>query len=133
MTISPGTSETFDITFSPASLGSKVGSLIIQSNDDNNGFFVLNTAGEGVDVLPNQIMISQYYDGFGGNDNWIEVTNISGGPLDADTFFLALYDENSARVGIIENQAPNANIAIPAMTNGETLLFRNVGFAVICN
>ncbi len=33
LTIPAGGSEVFDITFSPASLGAKVGSLIINSND----------------------------------------------------------------------------------------------------
>ncbi|MCP4883792.1 MAG: choice-of-anchor D domain-containing protein, partial [Flavobacteriales bacterium] len=127
LTIPAGGSETFDVTFNALSEGVKSGSLVIISNDVDlsDQIFVLLLSAEGVTVLPNQLMISQYYDGFNAGDKWIEVTNISGSDLPADSYFLALYDQTTARAGIIDSQAPDQSTAIPAMVAGEVLLFRN--------
>ncbi len=131
LTIPPGGSETIDVSFDPATFGdNKSGSIVIGSNDADTAVFVLNLLGDAVEVLSNQIMISQYYHGFGGNDNWIEVTNISGAPIAADTYFLALYDQSLARAGVIENSAPSEISPIPALAIGETVLFRNPSAAV---
>ena len=63
----------------------------VSTDRTDTAIFVVSLAGQGVDVLQDQIMISQYYDGFNPADKWIEVTNISGTDLPADTYFLALY------------------------------------------
>ena len=130
LTIAPGGSESFDVTFNPSTLGSKTGSVIIQSNDADTSIFVLVFAGESVEVLSNQIMISQYYHGFSGSDNWVEVSNISGGTLPAGTYFLNLFDEGVARDGLIQTSAPTASIAIPELGVGETILFKNAAATV---
>ena len=125
LTITPNSSETFEISFDPSTLGSKAGSILIQSNSVSDTFFILNVKGESVEVLSNQIMISQYYQGFSGTDNWIEVTNISPSPIAAGTYYLSLYDHTIARAGLIETSIPTESEAIPALAVGETVLFRN--------
>lgn len=125
LSIAAGASETFDVTFNPSELDNLAATILILSDAANNNTFIMNVAGEGVAVLPNQIMISQYYDGFTSTDDWIEVVNISGADIPADTYFLALYNEEAARAGLIENQAPNQNTPIPALAAGETILFKN--------
>ena len=106
LVIAAGGSESFEVTFNPTSLGAKTGSVLIQSDDPDAGIFVLNLKGEAVSVLSNQIMITQYYEGFGPNDNWIEVKNISGQAIPANTYYLALFDQDVARAGVIETSAP---------------------------
>ncbi len=125
LTIGANSSETFEVSFDPSTLGSKAGSILIQSNSPTIPFFVINLKGESVEVLSNQIMISQYYQGFSGSDNWIEVTNISGSPILAGTYYLSLFDNTIARAGLIETSIPTQSDAIPALAVGETVLFRN--------
>ncbi|MEL4455472.1 hypothetical protein, partial [Lutimonas vermicola] len=98
-------------------------SLAAQPSFDN-----LIAKGWSIDVGPpteNEIMISQYYHGFGGNDQWIEVTNISNEVIPAGKYYLALFEDDIARTGIIETAVPSQNTLIPSMAAGETLLFRN--------
>ncbi len=125
MVIAAGGSESFEVTFNPTTLGTKSGSVLIQSDDADASIFVLNLKGEAVNVLSNQIMITQYYEGFGANDRWVEVKNISGQAIPANTYFLALFDQDAARTGIIETVVPTQNTPIPALTIGQTILFRN--------
>ena len=114
-TIIPGGgSVTFDVVFNPTALGNNIaGSVIILSSDPDSGFFVMNLVGDAVTVLSNQIMISQYYQGFGPNDNWIEVINISDQTIPAGTFSLNLFRDDIARVGIIETSLPSESASNP--------------------
>ena len=130
-TIPGGTSITFDVVFNPTVLGNNIGgSILILSSDPDSGFFVMNLVGDAVAVLSNQIMITQYYEGFVPNDRWIEVKNISGAPIGADTYYLALFNQALARAGVIEGSAPTSSIAIPALAADETILYKNVSAAL---
>ncbi len=133
-TIIPGGgSVTFDVVFNPTALGNNIaGSVIILSSDPDSGFFVMNLVGDAVTVLSNQIMISQYYQGFGPNDNWIEVINISDQTIPAGTFSLNLFRDDIARVGIIETSLPSESAVIPELGPGDAVLFRN-GLALLPN
>ena len=121
LTIPPGGSETFDVSFNAVSEGVKNGSIIIQNNDIDvsDAVFVLVLSGEGVTVLPNQIMITQYYNGAEGS-NWIEVVNISESILTGDSYFLSLYNQGSNL-----NSAPDEFESIPELDPGELVLFSN--------
>ncbi len=81
-----------------------------------------------IDVGPptdSDIMITQYYHGFGGNDKWVEISNISNEIIPAGKYYLVLFDDDVARTGVIESATPSENTPIPAMDPGETLLFWN--------
>ena len=130
LTIPAGGSESFEVTFNPVALGVFTGSILIQTNDPDIAAFVLNMTGEAVQVLSNQIMITQYYEGFGPNDRWIEVKNISGSAIGADTYYLALFNQTLARAGVIDVSVPTSSIAIPALSVDETILFRNASAAL---
>ncbi|MFD1316858.1 choice-of-anchor D domain-containing protein [Namhaeicola litoreus] len=130
LNIPVGGTETFQVTFNPLSLGSFTGSVLISSNDPSDPFFVMNIAGQAVQVLSNQIMISQYYQGFGPNDNWVEVINISDETIPAGAFYLALFNDAVARVGVIETSNPTASELIPELAPGDAILFRN-GSAIL--
>ncbi len=65
------------------------------------------------------LLITQYYEGTG-NNQWIEVKNITSNPIAANTYNLALYTSAPA-TGV----APTQFIAIEAMAAGEVRLYKN--------
>ena len=120
--IAPGGQITFDVVFFPTTDGVYEAIVNIENSDDTPYHYRIT--GEAVDVLiGGDIMITQYYSGFSGNDNWIEIKNISGAPIGSGTYFLAMYDQD--RIPNIEVSAPNEVQSIPFMTTGAVLLFKN--------
>ena len=47
-TVAAGSSTTFGLTFTPGASGSRSGTLVLASNDPNNGIFTVNLSGSGV-------------------------------------------------------------------------------------
>jgi len=124
--IAPGGQITFEVVFTPTGFTDYDAVVSINSSDNEENPFEFIVAGVGTEpVVTGDIMISQYYHGFSGVDNWIEVTNISSNLIPANTYFLALFDETLAREGVIEISAPSASTSIPELAAGETVLFRN--------
>jgi len=77
-------------------------------------------------VNTSPLLITQYYEGMGDNQ-WIEVKNISLTPIVADDYNLVLYPDVSTPLGIIDVTipAPNHSISIGAMTPGQVRLYKN--------
>ena len=123
--IAEGSSFDFDVTFSPLISGNFSAAVQISHSDtDESTPFTFRVTGQGVEnILLEEIMISQYYSGFNSNDKWIEVKNISGAPIAANTYYLALYSH--VDIPNISTVSPTQNTAIPAMGVDEVLLFRS--------
>ena len=122
--IAEGSSFDFDVTFSPLSSGIYSAAVQISHSDiDETSPYSFRVTGEGI-VAPAEVMITQYYEG-ANNDKWIEVRNISGNSIPANTYYLALYDQSSARAGIIDINSPTQSEPIPALGVNQTVLFRN--------
>ena len=117
-----GASESFEVSFNPNSLGSFNGSILIQNNDPNASFFIMNVSGKAQQLPNNQIMITQYYEG-STNSKWIEVINLSGSTIPAGTYFLAMYDQT--KIPNIVTQVPTDFQEIPALAAGQVVLFSN--------
>lgn len=127
--IVPGGSITFDVDFAPTSTGNYTGAVQIDNSDSDPNPFQYNIAGQGADnVVTGDIMITQYYEGTGSNDQWIEIKNISGGPIAASTYYLCLYDDSKLPVTGLDS--PTANVAIPAMVADQVVLFQNIAAAL---
>jgi hypothetical protein len=123
--IAEGSSFDFDVTFSPLVSGNFGAAVqITHSDTDEISPFIFRVSGQGVEnILLEEIMITQYYSGFSSNDKWIEVKNISGAPIAANTYYLALYSH--VDIPNISTVSPTQNTAIPAMGVDEVLLFRS--------
>ena len=67
------------------------------------------------------IMISQYYEG-SGNNKWVEIKNISGTIIPANSFYLAVYNKGSIEQPL--TGVPSKSILIPAMTENEVIRFK---------
>ena len=121
-TILSGASESFEVSFNPNALGSFNGSILIQNNDPNSSFFIMNVSGKAQQLPNNQIMITQYYEG-STNSKWIEVINLSGSTIPAGTYFLAMYDQT--KIPNIVTQVPTDFQEIPELATGQVVLFSN--------
>lgn len=75
------------------------------------------------DIGANQIMITQYYSG-NAVSRYLEIKNISGDPIPASTYYLALYRD--APITNIENARPDVVESIQAMNIDEVFLFKSV-------
>ena len=126
--ILPGNNLTFNVDFTPTSAGTFNGSIQIDNSETSEDPFQFSITGEGITAaISNDIMITQYYEGIS-NSKWVEIKNISGGTIPANTYYLALY--NDSDLPNITTLAPTANESIPEMANGEVLLFRNAAATV---
>ncbi len=115
----------FDVTFLPLALGTFSAQVeIFHSDSDTTTPFKFRITGKGIDP-PAALMITQYYKAFGGSDNWVEIKNISGAPIAAGAYYLALFNQNIARQGLIGTSSPTSSVAIPALSVDETLLFKD--------
>ena len=115
----------FDVTFSPLALGTFSAQVeIFHSDIDTTTPFKFRITGKGIDP-PAALMITQYYKAFGGSDNWVEIKNISGAPIAAGDYYLALFNQDIARQGLIGTSSPTSSVAIPALSVDETLLFKD--------
>ena len=123
--IAPGSFMTFDVVFTPGTVGNYDAYIDIVNSDTSQSPFQFAITGEGTSaVISGNIMITQYYEGTT-NSKWIEIKNISGSVITAGTYFLALYE--NADIPTMATQPPTANESIPAMAIGEVLLFKNAG------
>ena len=127
LVIAAGSSFDFDVTFSPLALGTFSAQVEIYHSDvDTNTPYKFRITGKGIDP-PAALMITQYYKAFGGSDNWVEVKNISGAPISAGVYYLVLFNQSLARQGLIGISTPTSSVPIPALSVGETLLFKDSG------
>lgn len=127
LVIAAGSSFDFDVTFSPLALGTFSAQVeIFHSDIDTSTPFKFRITGKGIDP-PAALMITQYYKAFGGSDNWVEIKNISGAPIAASAYYLVLFNQSLARQGLIGINNPTSSVAIPALSVGETILFKDSG------
>ena len=72
------------------------------------------------------LLITQYYEGTG-NNQWIEIKNISSDPIAGNVYKLVLYPDINTPIGSIDVNAPapNHSISIGAMTPGQVRLYKN--------
>lgn len=123
ITIQPGNNFNFDVTYSPQNNGISTVLVGIVCNDASNQNYTINLIAEGVVPVPTgDILFTQYYEGTT-NSKWLEIKNISGTAIAANTYYLARYDASS--ISTIETTPPPYSVAIPAMSAGEVILFRN--------
>jgi len=128
--VAPGTT-TFTITFDPTTVGVKNATVSIPNNgaDDPYTFAIQGT---GIDGVPpgSELLITQYYEGVG-NNQWIEVKNISSNSIVSGFYNLCLYTNTNTREGVISTTAPQEHVPISgngpggSILPGEVVLFRN--------
>ena len=86
-----------------------------------------NIAVDGTVNVPGtgDIIITQYYEG-SGNNKWIEVKNISGGAIAANSYYIATYNQGPGPSYNERplNGTPNQSVAIPAMAIDEIIRFK---------
>ena len=73
------------------------------------------------DTNCDMIMISQYYEGTSSN-KWIEIKNISGSIIPANSFYLAVYNKGTAEQPL--DGVPSNVLLIPPMFDGEIIRFK---------
>ncbi len=121
--IAPAGSTTFTISFDPSATGIRTATVSIANDDTDENPYTFDIQGEGIDAnAGSPLLITQYYEGVGDN-NFIEVKNVSTSTVTAGSFFLALYTDLNTTIGTIDVNAPDANISIPTMAPGEVILF----------
>jgi len=129
--IAPSNSTTFTVTFDPSTTGTKKATIEIDNNSAENPY-IFDIQGEAIDGVPtgSPLMITQYYEGVG-NDQWVEVKNISSNAIIAGSYNLALYTNTSTREGVINTTAPQQIIGISGngpsgqILPGEVVIFKN--------
>jgi len=129
ITLAPGTSTTFNVAFLSTVTGVYTGMVQINHSDtDTSDPYQFGIMGESSAVaITGDLMITQYYEG-GGDNQWIEIKNISGASITAGDYFLCLYDDSILPViGLV---SPTASEPIPAMAIDEVLLFKKVAIPV---
>jgi hypothetical protein len=123
-------STTFSITFNPSALGIRTASVSIANDDSNENPYNFDIQGEGIDAnTASPLLITQYYEGTGVNDKWIEVKNITSGVTTLPgAYHLALFEDlNGTTVGGIATNVPDVSVSIPGLSPGEVVLFRRSG------
>ncbi|MGB5383826.1 MAG: lamin tail domain-containing protein [Lutimonas sp.] len=120
VSIPPGGSVDFTLSFLPNKTGSYQTEIIIQNNDPAKAEFNLTIYVEVGGETDGPLLISQYYQGTGFN-KWIEVTNTSNQEVTEGQFYLCTYRNETAFNP--HNQKPSATRAIPTLKPGESILF----------
>ena len=126
-TSSAGTSYGSDVTFTTSNLSATVANTA--SNNSSTGFTAnwdaLNGAsGYRLDVYRTTVLnttdlfISEYIEGTGTFEKYIEIFNGTGSSIDLSNYKLQLYSNGSATVS---NEATLSGI----LTNGSTIVFKN--------
>lgn len=111
-----------------------------------DGHFVTNSSG--IEILsfyqypilvepPSSFVITQYYEGIGPNDQWVEVKNISSNPINGGDFYLSLFDQAKAVDGTIQTSPPDQSEPIVnsgglgfPIAPGEVILFKRPSAAI---
>jgi len=128
--ISSGGSTTFTVTYTPTTLGIADAVVNVTTDDPDvaEQSYTFAITANGVAAASDQLMITQYYEGTGASNNWIEVKNISATATLAGAYHLALFEDlNGTTVGGIATNNPDESAAIPALSSGEVVLFRRSG------
>lgn len=130
--IAASNSTTFEITFNPTGtvLGIRTATVSIANDDSNENPYTFTVQGEAIDANNDApLLITQYYEG-AGNDQWIEVKNISQRTVFSGEYYLAQYAGVHASSGYISANVPDENISINGMAPGEVRLFKNPSAAL---
>ena len=126
------TPTTFDVTFTATTLGVANAVVNVTTDDPDvaeQSYTFAITANGITPPSTTPLLITQYYEGSGTNNKWIEVKNISPtgtAPTIAGFYNLAVFlDGNATTTGAlnITNNSPNASVGIPALAPGEVALF----------
>ncbi len=128
---SGGGTTTFTVTFDPTTVGVKNAKISIPNNGVDNPY-EFDIQGTGIDGVPvgSELLITQYYEG-AGNNQWIEVKNISSNSIVSGFYNLCLYTNTNTREGVISTTAPQEDVPISGngpggtILPGEVVLFRN--------
>lgn len=128
-TILASGSTTFSITFNPSGLGVRTATISIANNDLDEDPYTFDIQGEGIDAnSDSQLLITQYYEGLGVNDKWIEVKNISTTVSIPGNYYLVMFEDLNGTInGGIATNIPDEWILIPALSPGEVVLFSRTG------
>ena len=132
--ITAASSTTFAITFNPSAIGIRTASVSIANNDSDENPYNFDIQGEGIDAnTGNQLLITQYYEGIGPNDNWIEIKNVSTTATLTGAYYLALYEDlDGTTSGLIASSAPTLFVPIDPLAAGAVRLYKRAG-AVLAN
>ena len=120
ISIPPGGSTEFTLSFLPNESGSFQTEILIQNNDPVKTEFNLKIYAEVGGETNGPLLISQYYQGNSFN-KWIEVTNTGNTEILEGQFFLCTYRNETAFNP--HNHKPSATRAIPTLKPGESILF----------
>ncbi len=82
-TVAPGGSTTFQVTFAPTTLGAQTATIVIDSNDDDEGRFTFAITGEVVNQAPTANNDTNNVTEAGGAANAIPATSATGNVVDA--------------------------------------------------
>jgi len=131
-TIIPTGNTTFAITFNPSDTSIRTATVSIANNDTDEDPYTFNLQGEGIDAnLGSPLLITQYYEGIGVNDNWIEVKNVSSQSTNTGAFYLVIFKDAEATInGGIETKDPDdltEAVLIPPLVAGGVALFSRSG------
>lgn len=125
VSIVPGGSEEIIIRFTSSTNGVRTAILTIDNSDsadaNDESSCVVNLTGTGItNTGSGALMITQYYEGSGLN-KWIEIANVSGAPVAANSYYLATYNQGNTCTQRPLNGDPNASVALPAMATDEVI------------
>ncbi len=129
-TITPSNNTTFIIRFNPSlPIGAKTATVSIDNNDSDENPYTFTLLGNGIDANnATPLLITQYYEGIGTNDKWIEVKNITSGVTTLPgAYNLALYEDSEGTSGFISTEPPTLFVQIPGLSPGEVVLFSRSG------
>ena len=110
----------FTIAYSSKQLGLQTASVEIFNSDPSENPFEFIIQGEGTGPTAHPLLISQYYEGEG-NNKWIEITNISGKSSPENTYYIALFRNETTKQPI--GTKPSSKKLIPAIEPGQSIKY----------
>ena len=116
-----GDSIPFSVIFDPSSMGLKTAEISIVNDDASENPFNFIIQAEATGRTGSPVIISQYYKGES-NNKWLEVSNISGKTIPANSYFIALYQTD--KITNPQNTKPSYGKEIPELLPGQTIKFR---------
>ena len=128
------TPTTFDVTFTAVSLGTANAVINVTTDDPDvaeQSYTFAITANGIAPATGNQLLMTQYYEGLGPNDNWVEVKNISATATLPGDYFLVIFTDLDGTIngGIATNDPDDVteSVQIPVLLPGEVILFKRSG------
>jgi len=118
--VAPQDSIQFMVSYKANQLGVHTAKVEITNSDPSENPFEFMIQGEGTGPTNHPLIISQYYEG-SANNKWIEITNISDQISPENTYYLALYRNESTQYPI--GLKPNSKKLIPSIPPGQSIKY----------